>query len=167
MGLTAQHEFLKKAAHWPAAMAVAYPRFHDIYAEAKVHPTWGHIADNRGQTFVLTLEKALKSTLPLVQISTWNDWGEGTMIEPSQEFGYRDLEVVQRVRRQSIEAGFAGVPEDLRLPLRLYTLRKRARVQRRASTDLDRVSALLGNRACKPASAALDAIEKDLKTARP
>jgi len=26
----------------------------------------------------------------MVQIATWNDWGEGTGIEPTAEFGYRD-----------------------------------------------------------------------------
>ena len=58
-------------------MAVAYPRFHDIYEQAKVHPSWGTIDDNGGKTFALTLERALRSGLPLVQISTWNDWGKG------------------------------------------------------------------------------------------
>ena len=110
-------------------MAVAYPRFHDIYEQAKVHPSWGTIDDDGGKTFAATLRKALQSGLPLVQISTWNDWGEGTMIEPSTEFGYRDLEVVQRLRRQFIDPGFVGEPEDLRLPHRLYTLRKAAKDQ--------------------------------------
>jgi hypothetical protein len=30
----------------------------------------------------------------IIQIATWNDWGEGTVVEPSREFGYRDLELV-------------------------------------------------------------------------
>ena len=95
IGPSAQDDFYRKAARWPVGMAVAYPRFHDIYEQAKVHPSWGNIADDEGKTFALTLTKALKSGLPVVQISTWNDWGEGTIIEPSTEFGYRDLEVVQ------------------------------------------------------------------------
>ena len=130
VGPSAQDEFYKKAAFWPVAMAVAFPRFHDIYEQAKVHKSWGKIDDDHGNTFAVTLEKALRSGLPLIQISTWNDWGEGTVIEPSLEFGYRDLEVVQRLRRQFIEPGFAAKPEDLRLPLALYKLRKAAHDQR-------------------------------------
>ena len=107
------------------------------------------------------LEKALRSGLPLVQISTWNDWGEGTMIEPSTEFGYRDLEVVQRLRRQFIDPGFAGEPEDLRLPHRLYKLRKAVKgqpiVDRGARPDRDSSSA---SRAVNAAAESLDTIEK-------
>ena len=113
VGTKAQDAFYKEAKSWPAAMAVAFPRFHDIYEQAKVHKSWGTIDDNGGKTFTATLETAFKSGLPLIQISTWNDWGEGTVIEPSIEFGYRDLEVVQRLRRQYIEPGFPCHPEDL------------------------------------------------------
>ena len=129
VGMVAQDEFFKRAGQWPVGMAVAFPRFHDIYEQAKVHPSWGRIDDDSGKTFAITLEKALRSGLPLVQISTWNDWGEGTMIEPSTEFGYRDLEVIQRLRRQIIEPGFMSEPEDLRLPHRLYKLRKATKGQ--------------------------------------
>ncbi len=113
-GLSAQESFYKKAAQWPAAMAVAFPRFHDIYEEAKVHKSWGKIDDNGGKTFASTLEKALESRLPLVQIATWNDWGEGTVIEPTVEYQYRDLEVVQRaaapVRRARVFGPARGPP---------------------------------------------------------
>ena len=64
VGLAAQDEFYKKAAEWPVGMAVAYPRFHDIYEQAKVHPSWGKIDDDDGKTFAVTLEKALRSGLP-------------------------------------------------------------------------------------------------------
>ena len=141
-------------------MAVAFPRFHDIYEQAKLHKSWGTIDDNAGKTFASTLEAALKSGLPLVQISTWNDWGEGTVIEPSIEFGYRDLEVVQRLRRQFIEREFPCQPDDLRLPLRLYKLRKQARKRGIPAADLDEVAALLAKRTAGTASERLDAIEK-------
>ena len=38
-------------------MAVAFPRFHDIYKEAKVHESWGRIDDDAGKTFEATLER--------------------------------------------------------------------------------------------------------------
>ena len=90
-GTIAQDEFYKRAATWPAAMAVAYPRFHDIYEEAKVHPSWGKIDDDDGKTFAATMEEAFRSGLPCIQISTWNDWGEGTMIEPSRSLATATL----------------------------------------------------------------------------
>ena len=111
--------------------------------------------DVRGHTGKGTSER-----LALVQISTWNDWGEGTMIEPSTEFGYRDLEVVQRLRRQIIEPGFANKPDDLRLPHRLYKLRKAAKDQPALSQELDRVSRLLSKGSIKAARESLDLMEK-------
>jgi hypothetical protein len=166
VGPSAQDEFYKKASLWPVGMAVAYPRFHDIYEQAKVHQSWGRIDDGGGKTFAVTLEKALRSGLPLVQISTWNDWGEGTMIEPSTEIGYRDLEVVQRLRRQIIEPGFENRPEDLRLPLRLYKLRKAGTDQRRLSPELDHVSRLLSRGSVRAARESLDMMEEQKRTAR-
>jgi hypothetical protein len=162
VGKNAQDEFYEKAAHWSLGMAVAFPRFHDIYEQARVHPSWGNIDDNDGKTFALTLETALRSGLPLVQITTWNDWGEGTMIEPSTEFGYRDLEVVQRLRRKIIEPGFAGKPEDLRLPHRLYKLRKASRDQHLVRQQLDEISRLLSKRSLNGASEALKLMEKQI-----
>jgi hypothetical protein len=108
---------------WPLAMPVAFPRFHDIYAEAKVHPSWGRIPDDGGHTFAKTLDRALKTNHRLVQICTWNDWGEGTQVEPSVEFGYRDLEVLQQARRR-FDPRFSFKPDDLRLPHRLFMLRR-------------------------------------------
>jgi hypothetical protein len=157
-GLKAQDAFYKEANHWPAGMAVAFPRFHDIYEQARVHKSWGSIDDDGGKTFAVSLENALKSGLPLVQISTWNDWGEGTMIEPSIEFEYRDLAVIQHLRRQYIDPGFVGGLEDLRLPLRLYKLRKAARARPISVQDLDTVARLLIDRSTKAASKVLDAI---------
>jgi len=159
-GLKAQEKFYKEAALWPVGMAVAFPRFHDIYEQAGVHKSWGRIDDGNGKTFTATLEKGLRSGLPLVQICTWNDWGEGTMIEPSIEFGYRDLEVIQRLRRQLVEPGFAGAPEDLRLVLRLYKLRKDTKKGSSGARDLDEVARLLIDRSSKAAREKLDLVEK-------
>jgi len=59
-----------------------------------------------------------------VQIATWNDWGEGTIIEPSLEYGTRDLEVVQELRRRHVDATFRGDAAVLQLPGRLLQLRR-------------------------------------------
>jgi hypothetical protein len=159
VGLKAQDAFYREALAWPTAMAVAFPRFHDIYKEARVHESWGRIDDDAGKTFEATLDRALRSGLPMVQISTWNDWGEGTVIEPSAEFGYRDLEVVQRLRRRHVEPGFSATADDLRLPHRLYKLRKAAASRTTATRELDRIAGLLANRSTGPARQALDRLD--------
>jgi Glycosyl hydrolase family 99 len=158
-GLSSLDRFYKLAHDWPVAMPVAFPRFHDIYEEAHVHASWGAIADDAGRTFTATLGRALKSGAPLVQIATWNDWGEGTAVEPSVEFGCRDLEAVQRLRREGGDAAFSFTPRDLRLPHRLFVLRRRYEGQPPFKAKLDEVAGLLAAGAVSKARQALDRIE--------
>jgi hypothetical protein len=117
-GLRELDAFYARAKGWPRFVPAAFPRFHDIYREAGVHDSYGFIADRGGKTYEETLERALKSGADVVQLVTWNDWGEGTMIEPSVEFGYRDLEATQRLRRRHRENTLSVHAEDLRLPVR-------------------------------------------------
>ena len=121
------------------AIPVAFPRFDDYYKQAGVGPGYGRIPDDGGATYRTTLAEALAKGAPLVQVATWNDWGEGTQIEPSVEFGYRDLEETQRQRRR-IDPAFRFTPADLRLPMRLYELRKRGADRKR----LDKAATALG-----------------------
>jgi hypothetical protein len=114
--------FSRRAQGWPYSIAAAFPRFEDIYHEAGVGDALGHIDDGAGRTYEETLTKALQSRASVVQLVTWNDWGEGTQIEPSVEFGYRDLETTQRLRRKYLDASFSGTAPDLRLPVRWYLL---------------------------------------------
>ena len=144
---------------WPVAMPVAFPRFHDIYSEAGVHASWGQIPDDGGRTFIRTFGRALESKTALVQIATWNDWGEGTMIEPSEQFGYRDLEAVQRLRRERIDPQFAYQPGDLRLAHRLFLLRRHEPQQPLLRSELDKVARQLAAGALSDARAALENIE--------
>ena len=115
--------FGERSKQWSASIPVAYPRFADIYKEAKVGPGYGEIRDDDGETFKKSLALAIESGAPFVQIATWNDWGEGTQTEPSVEFGYRELEVLQASRRQ-VDPAFPYRPADLRLPAEIYRLRK-------------------------------------------
>jgi hypothetical protein len=124
---------------WPVAMPVAFPRFHDIYGEAKVRDNYKEIPDDEGKRYESTLRRALLSGAPVVQLVTWNDWGEGTFIEPSLEFGCRDLETTQRLRRELVESQFSNQAADLKLPYRLFQLRKKG-VDK---AKLDRIAALV------------------------
>lgn len=125
--------YFARTKEWPAFLPVAYPRFHDFYKEAGVHDSWGRINDHDGRTYKTTLQEALKSAAPIVQIATWNDWGEGTGIEPTEEFGYRDLETTQRMRGGKYTAA------DLRLPLRLYRLQKKPGADQRKLGEVSRL----------------------------
>ena len=143
-GLNAVVRFQTKSRDWPYAIPVAFPRFIDIYAEAKVHASWGRIEDEDGRTFQDSMQRALTMAAPLVQIATWNDWGEGTCVEPSREFDYRDLEVLQQLRRQYIDSRFAASAADLRLPLDLLRLRRSADDPQHEER-CERISQLLAN----------------------
>jgi len=103
----------------------AFPGFHDIYKEAGAQPSHGYVDARNGETIRHTLDRAMGSGDPFVQVATWNDFGEGTCVEPSREYGYRYLEAVQDARRRFPDKPFPYRPADLRLPLRIYHLRKR------------------------------------------
>ena len=75
----------------------------------------------------------------IVQIVTWNDFGEGTVVEPTQEYGYRDLGIIQDLRRQYLDANFPRHTNDLTLALRLYNLRRQHPTNSIIAADLDRV----------------------------
>lgn len=97
----------------------ACPGFHDIYEN-----DLRDLAYRDGSTLREMLDVAMAGPWPLVQLVTWNDYGEGTMIEPTHEFGYRFLEIVQQARKAEQGDAFRFTADDLRLPARLYELRK-------------------------------------------
>lgn len=80
-------------------VAVAFPGYHDYYAQAGVGQSYGFIDSRAGQTFAESLDRAMKSGAPIVQVATWNDYGEGTEIEPTTRRGLDDLEAIQRLLR--------------------------------------------------------------------
>lgn len=129
VGMQQVDRFLSEASNWPSAIPAAFPRFVDVYREAKVGSGFPTLADNDGKTLETTLRKALRSAAPIVQIATWNDWGEGTQIEPSIEFSYRDLKIVQRICGEVLD-GKSNPPDDaFELPKRLLGLRQSSEQQ--------------------------------------
>lgn len=121
----------------------AFPGFHDIYQQAGVQPSHGHLAARDGETFRHSLERSLASDSPFIQVATWNDFGEGTCIEPAREYEYVYLEEIQRARRRFPAELFRYHAEDLRLPLRIYQLRKRGHLSSEARRALDGAVELL------------------------
>jgi hypothetical protein len=136
-GTNAREEFWQRTKQMPSYIPVAYPRFNDFYQEARVHESWGSIPDDHGRTYTRTLKECLQSGARIVQIATWNDWGEGTEIEPSERYGYRDLTVTQRLTSARYR------PEDLYLPFRLLRLRRLHRGEPKFQERLSQISSWL------------------------
>ena len=110
----------------------AYPGFHDFYQEGGVGTSYGFV-DPAGNTLDRTLQMAEDAELPYLQLVTWNDFGEGTMFEPTQEFGYTFLEKLQSF------AGVSYAKADLELVHTYYLKRKELANDGAAQATLDDV----------------------------
>ncbi len=98
----------------------SYPGFSSFYADGGWSDginEWS-IDTNEGNTFVETLNYTHHEQSDFIQIITWNDFGEGTMIEPTQEFGFTYLQILQEY------TGVSFTPSDLQVALDLYNARK-------------------------------------------
>lgn len=131
--------FGQKAASWPAYISSAFPRFHDIYAEAGVNASYGYLDDANGTTMSNTLRQALTNNSVFAHLVTWNDFGEGTAIEPTVDYGYRDLGTLQNFRRQYLDPDFSYTTNDLAIAFRVYNLRKQYSTNSVISTELNRI----------------------------
>lgn len=125
--------YLSQYSKFDYALGGAYPGFNDYYSEGG----WGDgpgftISHNNGATFDATLNMAEDAEIGQLQIITWNDFGEGTMIEPTLEFGYLYLEKLQT---------FSGTPytsDEFEYILKQYELRKSTSGISSAQNGLDR-----------------------------
>lgn len=94
--------FYTGATAFTPIMGSAFPMFKDYYTEgsapgAAVESWWGvNVSDLDGQTLQLGLSRATANNAHSVQIATFNDWQEGTAIEPSYEKGFKYLLKIQQ-----------------------------------------------------------------------
>jgi hypothetical protein len=108
------------------AIGSAYPGFKDFYAEGGGGAAIGwNIAHNNGATLDETLAMAKSANLDYLQLITWNDFGEGTMFEPTVEFGYTYIEKVK------IFAGVKNTENIFPEISKLYNLR----IQKKGNAD--------------------------------
>ncbi len=111
----------------------SYPGFDSFYEEGGwgLWHNWSIDHDN-GNTFVETLNYTHHQDADFIQLATWNDFGEGTMLEPTEEYGFFNLQILQQY------TGVTYKPEDLQTTLDLYRSRKLYAKNEAAQYYLDR-----------------------------
>ncbi len=90
-----------------------------------------------GKLYRYVWGQALADGMPVVQIATWNDWFEGTNIEPAASFGTLYLEIT---REFAAKLKKTDIPKaDLNTPIWIYRIRKSTR-ERAALEAMDKAS---------------------------
>lgn len=125
----------------------AYPGFDD-------HGCWGwgngpRVVDRRGtKEYEDTWNEVLRYKPPFIQISTWNDFEEGTTIEPADPYGFTFIDLTEKFVGE-----YTDRPVNLadnQWPWRLYQMRKKVEdaadpaLQAEWTQRLDRYSRALG-----------------------
>ncbi len=123
-----QNFYQNRAPGLGTAFAGTYPGFKDFYMQGG----WGNtlfVIDHNGTTTLQsTLSLAKSSNLPYLQLITWNDYGEGTMIEPTLDFNFDFLVTIQQY------TGVSYTQTELQLIYKWFTLRKKYKAD--AATEL-------------------------------
>ncbi|KAA1247942.1 glycoside hydrolase family 71/99-like protein [Aquimarina sp. RZ0] len=134
----------------------SYPGFRSFYADGgwtEGINNWS-IDHDAGQTFAETLNYTHHELSDFIQIITWNDFGEGTMIEPTKEFGFTYLQLLQQY------TGVKFTPNDLKVALKLYKARKNYRNNKKIQKYLDRAYFYVKKRNLKRANKIIKAITR-------
>lgn len=108
--------------------------FREFYEEGGWQATnQSRLFTRNGALLRETLNNAKNTNSDFIQLITWNDWGEGTAIEPSLEYKYQQLEIIQ---------DFLGIPLNpgsLALTVELYQKRKEHKNKVLENKKLDQV----------------------------
>jgi hypothetical protein len=82
------------------------------------------------------------------------------MVEPTQQYSYRDLGIIQDFRRQYLDPHFAAGTNDLAMALRFYNLRRQSAANPVLSGKLDAIFTDIVNGNIKDANLALEQLER-------
>lgn len=128
-----------RAPNLDVAAGSAFPGFDDFYQEGGAGGGYFNIPHDNGQTLASTLSLAAQhaAAVDFVQLVTWNDFGEGTMFEPTVETGYDYLVQLQQ------HSGTPYDQDELELVHDLYLARKEFEGNAATQTTLDQVASLL------------------------
>ena len=108
--------------------------FREFYPEGGWQATnQPDLLNRNGALLVETLNNAKNTHSDFIQLITWNDWGEGTAIEPSQEYQYQQLEIIQEFLGITPHSG------HLALTVELYQKRKEHQGKVLENKKLDQV----------------------------
>ncbi|QQE13063.1 hypothetical protein JD969_06275 [Planctomycetota bacterium] len=114
-------DWLKKEKRLDFFMTVVCPGFDSTGVWG-----WGggpRVLDRNGTDILeYTMSRALEGEPELVQIMTWNDWEEGTAVEPSRDFGFTYVDTIEKwwgdvtgreVNLEDNRQGFEGLLGEL------------------------------------------------------
>jgi hypothetical protein len=114
-----QRFYQKRAPLFETTFTGAYPGFKDFYSPGG----WGNtlfVIDHNGTSVLqASLDLAKSNGSSYLQLITWNDFNEGTMLEPTLEFEFSFLETIQQY------TGVSYTKAELQLIYRWYALRKK------------------------------------------
>ena len=133
VGETVNDNFYLHCSQYSICVGGAMPGFHDYYKEGGWGNGYTYYDDLGGELFDQTLQRSSNFQIDLLQVITWNDYGEGTIVEPTREFGYSRLEQIQ---------SFLGVTyreAELALAVKLYQKRKEYKGKVLENEKLDQV----------------------------
>jgi hypothetical protein len=114
-----QNFYANRAPGLSTWFAGAYPGFMDFYKPGGWGNTLFLIDYNNTGTLQSTLNLAKSSNAQYLQLITWNDYGEGTMIEPTLDYNFSFLQTIQTY------TGVSYTVTELQLIYKWYTLRKK------------------------------------------
>jgi len=114
-----QNFYQSRAPSLATWFAGAYPGFMDFYKPGGWGNTLFLIDYNTTGTLQSTLNLAKSSNASYLQLITWNDYGEGTMIEPTLDYNFSFLQTIQQY------TGVTYTVTELQLIYQWYTLRKK------------------------------------------
>jgi hypothetical protein len=147
--------YKNKAPQLKTVAGSAYPGFNDFYEEGGSGTGYFTIPSYNGSTLTSTFDKIeqYKANIDMVQLVTFNDFGEGTMFEPTVETGFDYLKRVQ------VYTGVTYGETELKLVHRLYLLRKQYINDQQIQQQLNQASLHLRNLEISEAAVILNGIQ--------
>ena len=101
-----------------------------------------------GDVYEFKWKYSIDGRYPMIGIPTWDDWGEGSGIEPTLEFGNEYLELTRKYAAQYF--GITPNDGDFNIPDRIYKIRKTTK-DAQTLADMDKACELMAQEKYKEA----------------